>query len=77
MPIYQLLERGAFQPEDITVMGNVFEDVLKTLRLVDRKDPVAELVAYRIIGLVQAGEHDPVRLKQLTLEALRGRPSSV
>jgi len=54
------------------MMGGVFEDVLKTLGLVDRKDPIAELVAYRIVELVQAGERDPGRLKQLTLEAIRG-----
>jgi hypothetical protein len=54
-------------------MGDVFEDVLKTLNLVDRADPVAELVAHQIVALVQSGERDPVRLKQLTLEAIQGQ----
>jgi hypothetical protein len=53
-------------------MGDVFEDVLKTLGLKRRDDRVATLVAHKIIELVQSGERDPVRLKQLTLEAVRG-----
>jgi hypothetical protein len=53
-------------------MGEVFEDVLKTLGLVDRDDPMTTLVAHKIIELVQSGERDPVRLKQLTLAAVRG-----
>jgi hypothetical protein len=54
------------------MMGEVFEDVLKTLGLVDREDPVTTLIAHRLIELVQSGERDPVRLKQMTLEAVRG-----
>jgi hypothetical protein len=56
----------------VTLMGDVFEDILKTLGLVDRDDPVTTLIAHRIIELVQSGEHDPVRIKQLTLEAVKG-----
>jgi hypothetical protein len=44
VPIYRLLAREAFGPEDVALMGNVFEDLLQTLRLVDREDPVATLV---------------------------------
>jgi hypothetical protein len=77
MPMDRLIQSGVFDPEVVTMMGDVFEDVLKTLGLVDRGDPVATLAAHRIIELVQGGEHDPVRLKQLTLEAVRGSgPSS-
>jgi hypothetical protein len=72
MPIYRLIRNGVFAPKLVTSMGNVFEDVLKTLGLVDREDPVTTMVAHKIIELVQSGEHDPVRLKQLTLEAVRG-----
>jgi hypothetical protein len=50
-------------------MGNVFEDLLQTLGLVDREDPVATLVAQKVIELAQTGVRDPIRLKQLTLEA--------
>lgn len=73
MPIERLVQTGVFPPEVVTMMGDVFEDVLKTLGLVDRKDPVTELIAHRVIELIQGGERDPVRLKRLTLEAIHGK----
>ena len=71
MPIYRLLQRELFEPEVNTLLGEVFKDVLTTLGLVNRVDPVTELVAEKIIELARAGERDPDRLKQLTLEAFR------
>jgi len=69
VPIYRLLEREAFEPEDVALMCNVFEDLLQTLGLADREDPVATLVAQKVIELAQTGVRDPIRLKRLTLEA--------
>jgi hypothetical protein len=70
VPIYCLLESEAFEPEDVALMSNVFEDLLQTLGLVDqREDPVATLVAQKVIELAQVGVRDPIRLRQLTLEA--------
>jgi hypothetical protein len=43
MPIYRLLERESFDPEVVALLCEVFEDVLATLGLVDRLDPVTEL----------------------------------
>ena len=43
MPIYRLLERESFDPEVVALLCEVFEDVLATLGLVDRLDPVKEL----------------------------------
>jgi len=62
-----------FPPELVAMMGQVFEDVLKTLNLADRNDPVTEFVARKIIALVQSGERDLVLLKKLTLEAIQGQ----
>lgn len=75
MPIYQLLKRGVFEPELIAIMGGVFEDVLQALGLVDRQDPLTEMVAKKVIELAQTGEHDPDRLKQLTLQAFEEKPN--
>ena len=70
MPIYRLLEREVFEPEDVALMSVVFEELLETLGLADRReDPVATLVAQKIIELAQSGVRDPIRLKQLTLES--------
>jgi hypothetical protein len=59
----------AFQPEHIRVMGNVFEDVLRTIGGVNRQDPLAEKVAKKVIEIAQAGDCDALRLKELTLKA--------
>jgi len=59
----------------IATMGDVFEDVLRTLGLVDREDPLTAMVARKVIELAQTGERDPLRLKQLTLEAFERRPN--
>jgi len=72
MPIYRLLERLAVQPETAALLGDVFEEVLKEFGLVNRQDPVTGLIAEKLIELANAGESDPVRLKQLTIAAARG-----
>jgi len=70
MPIYEILRtQGVFAPEELTVLSNVFEDVLGTLGLVDRKDPITVLVAKKVIELATTGIREPDRLKALTLEA--------
>ena len=70
MPIYELLRRqGSFEPEEVTMLGNVFDDVLQTLGLVDRKDLVTEMVAKKLVELATSGMRDPVRLKALTIQA--------
>jgi hypothetical protein len=75
MVLYRLLNaQGVFQPEQVAMMGDVFEDVLKTLGLVDRQDPLVEMIARKIIELAQTGVRDRVRLMQMTLEAFNGKP---
>jgi hypothetical protein len=70
MPIYELLRRqDVFTPEEVTVLGNVFEDVLRTLGLVDRKDPMTEMVAKKVVELAMAGIREPNRLTALTIQA--------
>jgi hypothetical protein len=68
-PLGSIFKYEAFQPENISVMGQVFEDVLRTIGGVNRQDPLAEKVAKKVIELAQTGDCDPLRLKELTLEA--------
>ena len=76
MPIRQLLDHTAFNPEDVTLLRDVFEDTLRALKLVDRSDPVTMLVARTIIELASQGERDPARLRQAAVQAFsRGRPT--
>ena len=72
MPIHRLLQDKAFQPEAVAVMGEVFDDAIRTLGLVNRADSLTELVAKKVIELAQEGVSDRGRLKALTLKAFDG-----
>ena len=75
MPTYELLKRqDSFGPDEIAVLGNVFEEVLGVLVRVDRHDPITAAIAKRLIDLAIAGVRDPERLKALTIQAFRGTP---
>jgi hypothetical protein len=59
-----------FEPEDVNLMTTVYEDVLKAFSLIERTDPVTELIAKTVLEMVQTGERDPARLKELTIKAI-------
>jgi hypothetical protein len=56
---------------DGTILVDAFEGVLEDLGLADRNDPAAQVVANHLVTFAKAGERDPVRLRELTLEAVR------
>ena len=75
MPIYDLLNsQGSFEPEEVAKLGQVFEDVLQTLGLADRKDAMTAMVAKKLFELAEAGVREPVRLKALTVQAFNLTP---
>jgi hypothetical protein len=74
MPIRQLLDSNAFNPEEVTMLRDVFEDTLRTPKLVDRSDPVTLLIAKKIIGLARRGERDPSRLRQAAVQVFSDAP---
>jgi hypothetical protein len=81
MPIYRLLERSAFGPEQIALLVEAYENALLALHLDDRIECVKELVAKKIIELGQRGMRDPnqistVALKELALRSDRPRAGS-
>jgi hypothetical protein len=69
MPIRQLLDSNAFNPEEVAMLRDVFEDTLRALKLVDRNDPATSLIAKKIITLASEGERDPTRLRQAAVRA--------
>jgi len=72
VPIRPFLEHDhAFSPEDVKVLIGAFEDTLRALNLVDRKDQLTTTVAKLIIELAKGGERDPNRLRELVLKTLR------
>jgi hypothetical protein len=71
MPIRGALQTRAFGPEDIETIAVAFEDALRELKLVDRSDPLTEIVAKKMIEIAEQGERDPLRLRDRTLRAVR------
>ena len=72
MPIQPLLasESGVFTPEEIASVAAGFESVLRSLKLVDRKDPMVLMVADLTLDIAKQGERDPARLSEMVLERL-------
>lgn len=62
MPITPFLKGKVFEPEVTRAMGIAFENACKSLKLVDKADPLTKVVAAEIIKLAATGEHDPSRL---------------
>ena len=71
MPIRPLIDREGFPAADSAILISAFEGTLTSLGLVNRDDPATLLVANHIITLAKTGVRDPVRLRDLTLEAIR------
>jgi hypothetical protein len=70
VPIVELLRKhGSFEPEEVAMLGSVFEAVLQKLGLVDREDPLTVMVAKSLVEYAKAGLRDPDRLKALTVQA--------
>lgn len=75
VPIRAILETDygpVFGPEDVAILVTVFDATLKTLGLVDRKDPMTTAVARLIIQIAREdGERDPKKLYEAALQILR------
>jgi hypothetical protein len=70
LAIHRLLDGAAFEPEAIKAMTDAYEEALRALRLTDRNDPVAEIMARKIIQCANTGEDDPARLCEAALRGI-------
>jgi hypothetical protein len=70
MAIYRLLQKSALGPEEIAVLTDAYEHILRKLSLVDRNDPVTELIAKKVIELSQRGVRDSEQLLELAIKEL-------
>lgn len=71
MAIYPLMRDAGFEPEQIDVMASAYEGALIDLKLKDRKDPLTELIARKIIEYAQRGELDAGMLRQHVVKDFR------
>jgi hypothetical protein len=74
MPVSSPSNRGQeiFDPETIAVLAMALQDALRQLQLVYRNDPAVTEIAKTIIELARRGERNPIRLRDLAVEAFRG-----
>ncbi|KWV54653.1 hypothetical protein AS156_06645 [Bradyrhizobium macuxiense] len=78
MPISRFLLGNKLTPEEIERLNSAYIQTLRSLGLVDRNDPIAELVARKILQIGTAGVRDPAEISKLAVEQLGiGRPPSL
>jgi hypothetical protein len=70
MAIYRLIASGSFGPDEIGIMTAAYECALTDLRMVDRNDPLTELIAKAIVNVTATGERDPEKVKKRAINAL-------
>ena len=70
MPLTSYLDGGVFEPKRIEAMTAAFEAVCNSLQLLNRDDPITEIVARKVIEVAATGERDPDRLRDLVLTEL-------
>jgi len=59
MPTNRLFSQGKIKPEEVERLNRAFTFTLRSLCLVDRDDPLCEIVARRVIEIDAKGTHDP------------------
>jgi hypothetical protein len=70
MAIYRLLNEAEFSPRQIECLATAYESALRQIGLVDRSDPMTELVAKTIIDVARSGEMSPTSICSRALEEL-------
>ena len=70
MAIYRLIAAGHFGPDEIAAMTKAYEAALTDLRLVDRYNPLTELIARSILIVTGTGERNPEIIKGRALTVL-------
>jgi hypothetical protein len=73
MAIYRLIANGSFGPAEVKAMTAAYEAALLDLGLVDRDDPITEIVAKAIVSITSMGERDPATVKDRALNAIGAR----
>ncbi|MGY4195804.1 hypothetical protein ACVMIH_004341 [Bradyrhizobium sp. USDA 4503] len=58
MPINRLLKTGEYTPEQIELFNRAFSLALHSMGLVDRNDPLCEIVARKVIEIGKTGALD-------------------
>lgn len=70
MAIHRLLQNSPLGPEDIAILTDAYERTLRALSLVDRNDPITQMVAKKLIEVGQTGLKDAEAISAQALKEL-------
>jgi hypothetical protein len=70
MSINDLLKRRGIGPEDSERLKQAFSLAVNGLYLVDRNDPICEMVAHKVIEIGLNGTRDPQEIAALAIKQL-------
>jgi hypothetical protein len=70
MAIYRILQNRPMGPEEISRLTAAYEQALRGIGLVDRDDPLSEMVAKKVIQIAQSGVRDPKDIAALAVMEL-------
>jgi hypothetical protein len=76
MPLNRLINGDSFASEEIARLNVAFEATLRALHLVDRNDPITEIVAKKIIEIGSTGLDDPAQISARAIRELGVAPPS-
>ncbi|MDT4737067.1 hypothetical protein [Bradyrhizobium sp. WYCCWR 12699] len=71
MPISRLMANIDLTPEQKHVLELAFNHALRKLDLVDRDDPICDLIAKRMIDISMRGVTDAVALAEITVREIK------
>jgi hypothetical protein len=68
MPINRLLKEGKLKPEEAERLNRAYTYALRSLSLVDRNDPLTEMLARKIIEIGASGVTNPVEISNIAVQ---------
>jgi len=70
MTIRRLLQNSPVSPGEIVRLRIAYQKSLHALHLVDRNDPVSEIVAKKVIQVASTGVRDPAQICKIVIKQL-------
>jgi hypothetical protein len=70
MPINRVLVHSKLGPDEIENLNLAFRQAMRSLQLVDRDDPLAEIVAKKIIAIGATGVRDATEIAAIAVKQL-------
>ena len=70
MPINRVFRDGKIKPEEVARLNRAYTFTLRRLSLVDRDDPLCEIVARKVIEIDAAGTREPEEIARLAVKQL-------